>query len=333
MISIPLQSSLRLCPIENNFKLQIRSSNALTLDESSFATTLRGRIIQLSVCTELNLEPALLGNMVINPYICYTTILQFQQIDVNCSGKMQLILIDGNTSCDSEDENDYLLMRSYFLVPRPALASAFTSVIVDDTTPILLCDDSRGGHFLPHYTTIANNGYNLKVPLQRHIINDSPIINVLSLAHKNLVDFVLNRILSAFSNSVISNSSDDSISEGRVMHALIVGRSGSGCTSVVVEVCRSLHLPFILITAGSVYSASYRGHSSTASTIKSTSKLFYSFPTNNTNHKPAQYVYTAFMYAVAMAPCVLVFDDIHRLCAATDEDSARVLEVRTLAVH
>lgn len=321
MKPISLASPLRLCPLKNPEKSISRSK--ATLDDNSFSTALRGHMIQLSLCSALHLEPFLPDDIIIQPYICYSIILEFQRDDDSSAESIKLILLDGNYTDFEYEKSNKLVMRSYFLIPS-ASVSEYNAVTIDDTASILLCDDYHGGHFLPHYS-IANNEYTLKVPLQRHINCEIPVVDVFSLAYKKMIDFILDRITSAFMNPFINSSSNSSSFDGQ---ALIVGRSGSGCTSVIVEVCRALHLPFIIITAGSVFAASFCG----SSTAKTTSKHLYSFPAHSNNHQPAQYVYTAFMYAVAMAPCVLVFDDIHRLCSAKDEDSARILEVTNFAV-
>ena len=323
MKSILLASPLRLFPLTNPEKRI--SSRPTTLDDNSFATCLRGHMIQLSLCNAVSVEPVL---PLKQPYICYSIILEFQRNDESSAGNAQLILFDGKSCTDIEydksgiQKSNNLLMRSYFLIPSGS-ANEFSAVTIDDTTSILLCDDYQGGHFLPHYS-IVNNEYKLKVPVQKHISCEFPVVHVFLLAYKKMIDFISDRITTAFLNLCINNRSNSSSSTS----ALIVGRSGSGCTSVVVEVCRALHLPFIIITAGSVYAASFGG----SSTANSASKRFFSFPAHSNNQQPAQYVYTAFMYAVDMAPCVLVFDDIHRLCSAGDEDSARVLEVVTFVV-
>lgn len=329
MKSISLASPLRLFPLTNPEKRISNVSRATTLDDNSFATALRGHMIQLSLCNAVSVEPVL---PLKQPYICYSIILEFQRKDTESSaGNAQLIVFDGKICTDIEydksgiQKSNNLLMWSYFLINSGSV-NEFSAVTIDDTTSILLCDDYQGGHFLSHY---VNNEYQLKVPLQKHIDCEFPVVHVFSLAYKKMIDFISDRITTAFLNLLINNSSNSCGFGGQATSALIVGRSGSGCTSVVVEVCRALHLPFIIITAGSVYAASFGG----SSTTKSASKRFYSFPAHSNNQQPAQYVYTAFMYAVAMAPCVLVFDDIHRLCSAGDEDSARVLEVVTFVLH
>ena len=97
---------------------------------------------------------------------------------------------------------------------------------------------------------------------------------------------------------------------------LVVGRTGNGSTTAAVALSHSLQIPFILVNAAFAYASKFSSYRIKAA--------------KGCNNYPAQFVYSAFMCAIAMSPCVLILDDLHRLCpsSSSDDTSETIAQVR-----
>ena len=261
-----------------------------SIDESMFLAALQGKVIYLSDCQSSSTS---LNNNGIQHFISYAISLCF----LSSNDRPCISLTDG-----AIENNETIKVDALFILPSNS-EILFCSVVISERTPILICESFDGGYFLPHRIYL-NRHSNLKVPLQqyRELVHTTEYS---SIAAADLVDFIHRRMHAVFcdSNSVSSD-------------ALIIGRSGSGRFSVIIEAARRIMVPFFIVTASSMH-ARLKG------------KNFYDFPASKGHaDPPAQRVHTAFMYAVAMSPCVLIFEDLHRLCSSSAQSSSRISEVR-----